>query len=361
LIKTNANANICAGAAVLAGYRAPSVASASDVSSWTAAVTRFGATGSGRSNATFAAQVFTVLRDGATRVTSDGQQVKLAAEPSARVPAVPAAAARTDCPARLACDWVPAPYLKGDPSLPDDTGDYGNHDLADRTGPGGPELDYIVIHDTEGSYDSALNLVQDPTYLAWNYTVRSSDGQVAQHLNAKDVGWHAGNWYLNMHSIGIEHEGKAGTNGWFTEAMYQSSATLVTYLARKYDIPLDPAHIIGHDQIPGILPGYTVGVHWDPGPYWDWGTTSTCSAHPSAAGRAPPASWRSATWSPSVLATPATPTPSPGARSSPRVLVPARPVRRRTSPCSGRRRVRPRRWPPMSARIRAGQPRAPPA
>ncbi len=113
--------------------------------------------------------------------------------------------------------------------------------------------------------------MQDPTYLAWNYTVRSSDGHVAQHLDANDVGWHAGNWYVNMHSIGIEHEGYAADGAtWFTESMYESSAALVTYLAHEYDIPLDRAHIIGHDQVPGILPKYVRGMHWDPGPYWDW-------------------------------------------------------------------------------------------
>jgi hypothetical protein len=89
-------------------------------------------------------------------------------------------------------------------------------------------------------------------------------------MDPRDVGWHAGNWYVNMHSIGVEHEGKAGNAGWFTEAMYVKSAKLVKYLAHKYDIPLDTQHIIGHDQVPGILPGYTRSVHWDPGPYWDW-------------------------------------------------------------------------------------------
>jgi len=275
LIKNNANANVCVGAAVLASYQAKKTNATKsdakrDVNAWTDAVTRFGAVGTGQSNAKFASQVFTVLHSGASRVTANGQRVTLAAQPAAKVPASAASGTRTDCPKSLGCDWVPAPYLKGDPSLPDNTGNYGNHDLADRTGTGGPKLKYIVIHDTEGSYASALNLVQDPTYLAWNYTVRSSDGHIAQHLNAKDVGWHAGNWYLNMHSIGIEHEGYAGTNGWYTEAMYANSATLVKYLANKYDISLDPAHIIGHDQVPGILPGYTASVHWDPGPYWDW-------------------------------------------------------------------------------------------
>ncbi|HET6626425.1 MAG TPA: N-acetylmuramoyl-L-alanine amidase, partial [Nocardioidaceae bacterium] len=108
-------------------------------------------------------------------------------------------------------------------------------------------------------------------YLAWHYTLRSSDGHIAQHLNNKNVGWQAGNWYVNMHSIGLEHEGIAAEGAtWFTESMYQSSATLVRYLAQEYDVPLDRAHIIGHDQVPGVTPAYVRGMHWDTGPFWDW-------------------------------------------------------------------------------------------
>jgi hypothetical protein len=74
-----------------------------------------------------------------------------------------------------------------------------------------------------------------------------------------------------MHSIGLEHEGFAAQNAaWYTESMYQTSASLVRHLAAKYDVPLDRAHIIGHDQIPGHIPSRVPAMHWDPGPYWDW-------------------------------------------------------------------------------------------
>ena len=90
-------------------------------------------------------------------------------------------------------------------------------------------------------------------------------------MRHNDVAWHAGNWYVNMHSIGLEHEGIAEDGGlWYTEAMYRTSARLVRYLANRYDIPLDRGHIIGHDQVPGPTPAYVPGMHWDPGPYWDW-------------------------------------------------------------------------------------------
>jgi hypothetical protein len=74
-----------------------------------------------------------------------------------------------------------------------------------------------------------------------------------------------------MHSIGIEHEGFAAEGAtWYTEAMYQSSAKLVRYLAKKYDMPLDRDHIIGHDNVPGLTDTRVPTMHWDPGPYWDW-------------------------------------------------------------------------------------------
>lgn len=265
-VKSVPAANICGGAAVLASY-GPAGAQAKDVNSWVGAVTRYG--GGVGSNEELAQQVFDRMRAGASRTTSSGQRVELDAVPQAKQIAV-ASSYRTDCPKNLGCEWLPAGYQKADPAAPDSTGDYGNHDLADRTGPGGPKLKYIVIHDTETPYDGTVRLAQDPTYLAWNYTIRSSDGHIAQHLDAKDVGWHAGNWYVNMHSIGIEHEGYAGTGGWFTEAMYTKSAALVKYLAKKYDIPLDREHVIGHDQVPGTVLGATKSVHWDPGPYWNW-------------------------------------------------------------------------------------------
>ncbi|MBO0608717.1 N-acetylmuramoyl-L-alanine amidase [Myceligenerans salitolerans] len=301
-VQRDQRANLCAGATLLASYQIQAVDDgvaapesmprpgheahrttqgppAAAVAEWEVAVSRM------NDSETFSDQVYDVLRSGAAEVTPDGETVILEGDPSVVVPetdstdsaagkrmsgSTTAPAVEPDCPDTVDCEWLPAPYEKHDPDAPGDTTDYGNHDQAERTGADGPSLDYIVIHDTEGSYQSSVNLVLDPEYLGWHYTIRSEDGHVAHHVDNADVGWHAGNWYMNMHSIGIEHEGFAGTAGWYTEAMYRSSAELVKYLAQRYDIPLDRAHVIGHDQIPGILEGYTQNVHWDPGPYWDW-------------------------------------------------------------------------------------------
>jgi hypothetical protein len=85
------------------------------------------------------------------------------------------------------------------------------------------------------------------------------------------IAWHAGNWNMNMHSIGYEHEGSAiDGHRWYTDAMYRASAALTRHLAAKYAIKLDRAHILGHDETPGGTPARVPAMHWDPGPFWDW-------------------------------------------------------------------------------------------
>ncbi|MDQ3627524.1 MAG: N-acetylmuramoyl-L-alanine amidase [Actinomycetota bacterium] len=271
-LKDEPAANICGGAAVLAADQgAAGAPTGTDTSfaDWTPAVATYSAAHDATGEARFVRQVWSVLRDGARRTTIDGQRVSLKARPQARPAAVTTARTSSeepvDCPSFLGCEWIPAPYEQyGDTPYA-----YGNHDLADR--PRDLSIDYIIVHDTEVDYETTLRLVTDPTYVSWQYTLRSADGHVAQHVKPEDVAWHAGNWWMNMHSIGLEHEGVAADGAaWYTEAMYRTSAALVKHLTRKYDIPRDRAHIIGHDQIPGPAPANVPRMHWDPGPFWDW-------------------------------------------------------------------------------------------
>ena len=117
--------------------------------------------------------------------------------------------------------------------------------------------------------------------MSWHYTLRSVDGHIAQHVKAKDVGWHAGNWYVNAKSIGLEHEGFAAQGAWYTEAMYRTSAKLVRYLALRLGIPLDRQHIIGHDNVPGTTAGHRRAACTGTRARTGTGrTTSTCCRRP---------------------------------------------------------------------------------
>ncbi len=140
--------------------------------------------------------------------------------------------------------------------------DYGNYTAADR--PSSNPVDKIVVHTTQGSYESAMNWFQDPASgVSAHYTVRSSDGAVGQSVSEMNIAHHAGNWDYNQTSVGIEIEGYVEDASWYTDAMYQSSAQVGAHLVNKYGIPVDRQHIIGHDEVPGA-------THTDPGPYWDW-------------------------------------------------------------------------------------------
>ncbi|MET7453392.1 N-acetylmuramoyl-L-alanine amidase [Streptomyces sp. NPDC005574] len=271
-LRTDPAANLAGGAALLAAAQKDlGEPPSKDPAEWYGAVARFSGADDSATAAAYADDVYAVLRSGEARTTDAGQRVALAAQPDLapdtsqlrRTGLRTPRKAGTECPSSVSCEWIPAPYEEfGD-------NDYGNHDLGDR--PASQSIRYIVVHDTEGAWDGVLNLVQDPTYVSWNYTLRSTDGHIAQHVKAKDVAWHAGNWYVNAKSIGLEHEGfLANPDAWYTEAMYRSSARLVKYLAKRYGIPLDRQHILGHDTVPGPTTSTVPGMHTDPGPYWDW-------------------------------------------------------------------------------------------
>ena len=104
---------------------------------------------------------------------------------------------------------------------------------------------------TEGSYTGTIRWFRNPiSNVSTHFVIRSSDGQVTQMLAEKDIGIHAGNSYYNATTVAIEHEAFVRSCTWYTDAMYRSSARLVAYLVLKYGIPLDRAHVIGHNEVP---------------------------------------------------------------------------------------------------------------
>ncbi|WP_330350749.1 N-acetylmuramoyl-L-alanine amidase [Streptomyces sp. NBC_00582] len=271
-LRTDPAANVAGGAALLADAQEYlGEPSSEDPADWYGAVARFSGADDSETAAAYANDVFEVMRSGQRRVIDTGELVSLAAQPDLdpRITQLDRAGLRqgsaegTECPPGVSCERIPAPYEAFG------TDDYGNHDEADR--PASSPIRYIVVHDTEGGWEGVINLIQDPTYVSWHYSLRSTDGHIAQHVRVKDVAWHSGNWYVNANSIGLEHEGfLAQPDSWYTEAMYKSSARLVAFLAARYGIPLDRQHILGHDTVPGPTTANVRGMHTDPGPYWDW-------------------------------------------------------------------------------------------
>lgn len=168
---------------------------------------------------------------------------------------------------------------------------YPAHAANQLQGRGGGSVKYVIVHVTEGSYWSTLSWFRqaNPYSASTQYVIRSSDGHIAQMVSEANAGWHAGNDFYSRNSIGIEHEGfVANPQVWFTEAMYRSSAQLVCAIAKRYGIPVDRQHIIGHFQVPNARVGVTAAPatdaqfaankwayggasnHFDPGTGWRW-------------------------------------------------------------------------------------------
>jgi peptidoglycan hydrolase-like protein with peptidoglycan-binding domain len=120
----------------------------------------------------------------------------------------------------------------------------------------------IVIHETDGTWFSAVNWFQNPrSRVSAHYLVKAWGGGILQFVAEADTAYQAR--AANPYSIGIEHEFDPRHAVWHTDAQYRSSALLVCAIARRYGIPTDRAHIIGHNEVPGT-------DHSDPGPTWNW-------------------------------------------------------------------------------------------
>ena len=245
-LKTDRSANIRGGAAVLAriqGGQKPS-----DINGWYDTVAEYGG------GNLYAAQVYETLQSGVSTELSSGEEVVLEAQPEAEVEAT--------FSAQGSADYGRATWY----------GAYGGNYLrANRPNYytwGGKRypapINKVIVHVTQGSWSGALSWFKDSRAgTSAHYTVRSSDGKIGQSVREKDIAYHAGNWNYNVTSVGIEHEGYVSDPDWFTGSMYRSSARLTAYLCKKYGIPINRKHIIGHNQVPGA-------THTDPGSYWNW-------------------------------------------------------------------------------------------
>jgi hypothetical protein len=144
-----------------------------------------------------------------------------------------------------------------------------NYTVADRTL---GDVTRLIIHVAQGGFASTYTWFKNPRAEASAHYVVSSTGRVAQMVPEQDIAWHAGNWAYNVTSIGIEHAGYTNVTH-FRDAEYRGSAALAGWVARRWLIPPDREHVIGHYQVPDPFhKGQFGGAdhHTDPGRTWDW-------------------------------------------------------------------------------------------
>ena len=154
---------------------------------------------------------------------------------------------------------------------------------------GNNSVNKIVIHDTEGGWDGSVATLQYDGGKSVHYIIDKDGSRVGQFRHETDTTWHAGNYYYNETTVGIEHVGFVSDPG-YQPGLYATSKALVQSIRSRWHVPLDRTHIIGHYQIPN---GNRIsessapctdtldacensanyggaGNHRDPGYHWQW-------------------------------------------------------------------------------------------
>lgn len=117
----------------------------------------------------------------------------------------------------------------------------------------------IVLHCTEGSFESADSWIKNiQSAVSYHYVVKS-DGEIVQYVKDEDTAWANGLivnplWEgiierenPNLYTISIAFAGLAKEGP--TLAQVVNMAKLVANLSTKHNIPIDYQHVIPHNEI----------------------------------------------------------------------------------------------------------------
>lgn len=110
-------------------------------------------------------------------------------------------------------------------------------------------IDRVIIHTMVGSWQSAASRFD--TYgqqVSAHYGVKL-DGGLIHWLEETSTAYHAGDYGMNLRSIGIEHEDNGDYNGTRPDVLYQTSSILVRDICLFYGIPIDRQHILKHSEV----------------------------------------------------------------------------------------------------------------
>ena len=252
--KTDIEASIRAGAALLRAEAEALGVAGSDLGGWAPAVASFSGIDNEQAEAGYVHNgVYRALREGVT----DAPQASLAASPSVRASIAPPAAAPRYTTEYGPAIWSPSPNYS--------------------SGRSGYSTALVVIHTCAGNYSGCWSWLTDTrSGVSAHYVVGQTDvgggvAEVRQLVDEDNTAWHVGkSWQgypTNPRSIGIEHGGFSyGSNGYgpWPAVQYNTSVKLTCDIVKSRGIIRDRDHIIGHYQ-----PDPVNRAH-DPGQGFPW-------------------------------------------------------------------------------------------
>ncbi|HEY1556332.1 MAG TPA: N-acetylmuramoyl-L-alanine amidase [Kofleriaceae bacterium] len=214
-----------------------------DPSTWRPALEAMSGMDAGQASQ-YATRVLAIARAGGTFAAHGGEQLVVAARPEIDLSSAPLRVAAR--PGEAAPDATPTPDFPG--------AIWFTTSCTNKCNVGRPlgdaAVNRIVIHDTEGGWDASVATLQNDSGKSVHYIVDADGSRVGQFRPETDTTWHAGNYYYNETSVGIEHVGVASDPAGYSDGLYATSVALVTSIRTRWQVPLDRKHIVGHYQIP---------------------------------------------------------------------------------------------------------------
>jgi len=187
-IRTDSDLGLRAGALVVAELGKRTGARPNDLASWEKALEDLSGYADQHHRAMYAHRVFEALGAGGTFEARGGEKLTL-------VPNVRALEVDVTIPEQT---FSTMPEFAGAEVFVTDC-----NNKCDTTRDGN-SVDYVVIHDTEGGWDASVATLQNDPGKSVQYIV-GTDGAVGQFVPESYTAWHAGNYWYNQRSVGIEH------------------------------------------------------------------------------------------------------------------------------------------------------------
>lgn len=114
----------------------------------------------------------------------------------------------------------------------------------------GNKIEFIVLHSMDGFFESTITYFKNPATTVSAHYLISKSGEILQMLEDTWTGYHAGNFDINLRSVGIELEDEKKRENWiYPKEEIKALKWLVNKLCRKYKISKDENHILLHKNL----------------------------------------------------------------------------------------------------------------
>lgn len=124
-------------------------------------------------------------------------------------------------------------------------------------GRNGTTVDRLIVHYMDGNLAGTDSTFQNTTRQTSAHDGFEDDNDHS-YVDWDNTAWHAGDWNMNLRSVGFEHSAQPGRNA--SDATYATSAARIAEACKRFNIPCDRAHILKHSEVVSTICCYTVDI-----------------------------------------------------------------------------------------------------